>query len=383
MTAAIPTPLQPGVVPVILVSGVREGAMGSAAISLLLGLPDAVAVRHTIDAERRILTRIVSDVTGILEHEELDLAHACVSCAIREDIVPALERLASSGRWSAIVACLPVAADARQVCRVLAWSPRDAPHAGIAAVVVALDGATVAEDLLGDDLLRGRGWATSDDDERGLAEVGGAMVEYADVVCATEAPDPDELALLRALARPGVPVVTDPSMLDAATLAAGVHGFRSAEDWVGEVRRGALPPLPPGGVWRLDLRSDRPLHPRRFYDELAVLGSGPRRSRGCFWLPTRPGVVCVWDGAGGQVGVGAAGRWAGRKPLTRITIIGLDDDMEDRAAIAEVFHRCLLTDDELDTRGRIWDDSRDGFEPWLGPIERAAQPGLLDLATDN
>ena len=37
-------------------------------------------------------------------HFEIDVEHACTSCAIREDIVPTLERLAASGTWETIVA---------------------------------------------------------------------------------------------------------------------------------------------------------------------------------------------------------------------------------------------------------------------------------------
>lgn len=359
-------------VPVVLISGVQEGAMVSAGLSLQLGLPGAVSVRHTIDPGRQLLTRIVSDVTGVLEREELDLAHACVSCAIREDIVPTLERLAARGRWGSIVACLPIAAEATQVCRVLARSPRTAPHVTISAVVAALDGTSVADDLLGEDLLDERGLATSEDDRRGVAEVASAMVEYADLVCLTQMPDGDELGLLAALARPRIPLVTDPSTIDADTLVAGIHRHQAVEAWVAEVRRGALPPLPPTGVWRLDLCSDRPFHPLRFQDELTILGGGLRRSRGCFWLPTRPGAICVWDGAGGQASVGSTQKWGRETPLTRITVIGLDDDLESRAEIEGAFGRCLLTDDELATRGRIWEESWDGLEPWLGPIEHAA-----------
>lgn len=89
-----------------------EPAVSSASISLLFGLPDTVAVRHGSDPERQVLTRVISDVTGVVEREVVDLADACVSCAIREDIIPTLERIAAAGRWRSIVACLPVAAAA-------------------------------------------------------------------------------------------------------------------------------------------------------------------------------------------------------------------------------------------------------------------------------
>lgn len=370
--------------PVILVSGVEEGAMLSATISLHLGLPDAVMVRHVIDPGRQLLTRVVSDLTGVIEHEEINLAHACVACAIREDIVPTLERLAAQDRWGSIVACLPVAAEAVQVCRVLAWAPRMAPHIGISAVVAALEGTTVAEDLLGPDLLDERGLATSEDDRRGVAEVGSAIVEYADVVCITEAPEPEERSLVATLARPGTPVVTDPSLLDAVGLVAGVHRHHAVEAWVAEVRRNALPPLPEGGAWRLDLRSERPIHPVRFQEELELLGGGPRRSRGCFWVPTRPDDICVWDGAGGQASVGSTQKWGRTERLTRIVVIGIDDEA---AEIPRAFERALLTDplrisattfaastrirprSKRSTAARSRSSSR-GLTPWSPPTSR-------------
>lgn len=122
-----------------------------------------------------------------------------------------------------------------------------------------------------------------------------------------------------------------------------------------------------------DLCSTRPFHPARFHDELPTLGDGPRRSRGCFWLPTRPDDVCVWDGAGGRVSIGPAGRW-GRNPdrLSRIVVTGLDDDHDERARLQGAFSRCLLTDQEMERRKQFQDESWDGFEAWLGPIERAA-----------
>ncbi len=356
-----------GRVPVILVSGIDESAMATATISLQFGLADAVVVHHSIDVEAGTLTRIVSDLGGIVERHEIDLAHACVSCAVREDIVPTLERLAASGRWRTIVARLPVSAEAVQVCRTISWAPGNAPHVTIAAVVAALDATAPAKDLLGDDLLAERGLHSSEDDERGVGEVACAMVEYADAVCFTHEPSSAELALVAALVRPRAPVVTDPALLDAQRLAAGVHRHEDVESWVSEVRSGPLPPLTSDEAWRLDLTADRALHPSRLYDEMEALGSGPYRLRGCLWLPTRPRDVIAIDGAGGQVSVGTTRQWApGQRPFTRIVITGLD---EHPVEVVRAFGRCLLSDDELRAS---WDESWDGLEPWLGPIDRVA-----------
>lgn len=360
-------------VPVVVVTGIDDAAISAAMISLQFGAPDAVAVRHRIDAERAVLVRTVSDLGGVVEHEEMPLDHVCVPCAIREDIVPALQRLAAQGRWRSIIAGLPVSAEATQVCRSLGWNPSNAPQPSVAGVVAALDGARIADDLLGDDLLDERGLALSPEDRRGVAEVACSLVEYADAVALTAAAADAEWSLLRTLVRPGAAVLADTSLLDAEALIGVVRSQADVERWVAPSRAGDLAPVAAGGAWRLDLRSDRPLHPLRFRDELAVIGAGPRRSRGCFWLPSRPDHLCVWDGAGGQVSIGIAPRGrADQRMQSRIVVIGLDDDPAERAAISAAFERSLVTEAELAAKGWRWAEGWDGFEPWLGPIAGVA-----------
>ncbi|MCR4513812.1 GTP-binding protein [Aeromicrobium sp. 50.2.37] len=360
--------------PAVLVTGVDEVAMEAVTVGLQFDLPSAVVVRHVLDVESQRLVRVVSDCTGVLERHVHELEHACVACALREDVVPTMERLAASGRWGAVVAHLPVAAEALQACRVIETYVQAAPHVHVAAVVAALDGQTVLTDLLGDDLLHERDLHTSEDDSRGVAETAAAIVEYADAVALTGPCDPAGLDLLHALVRPGVTVVDDPSALDATPLVAGAHRHDVTEAWVDVVRRDELPLHGSPHVWTLDLRSDRPFHPGRLLESIERIGGGPRRSRGSFWLPSRPSDVCVWDGAGGQLSVGTASPWGTDTPLTRIVVHGLasgplassPDDVQ------EAFEHCLLSDAELADRGPYWEVTSDGLEPWLGDVRRAA-----------
>lgn len=353
--------------PVVLVTGIEPAAMAAVTIGLQWDLPRAVVVEHRIDVAASTLLRIVSDSSGVLERVETDLAHVCVSCAIREDVVPTLDRLAADGRWESVIAHLPVGAEALQVCRVAAYEP--SADLRVAVVVAALDGPSVVEDLLGDALLAERGWHSSEEDVRGVGEVGAAMVEYADVVALCGQADDLEVDLVTALARPGALVVPDPGALEGSALVAGLRRHDRTEAWVAEVRRSPLPTVPSEHVWTLDLTSPRPMHPERLYEAIEAIGGGPRRSRGCFWLPSRPGVVCAWDGSGGQLSIGSAGAWGRSRPLTRIVVTGLDDD---GPQIQADFERCLVTEAEMRVRGTLWEVAEDGFEPWLGHISRVA-----------
>ncbi|WP_370288113.1 GTP-binding protein [Nocardioides sp.] len=357
--------------PVVLLTGVDAASMAGAMVSLQFDLPGAVAVRHEIDVEAQTLLRVVSDLSGVVETERIDLAHACVSCAIREDVVPTLERLAATGRWQTIVAHLPVGAEARQVCGVLAWDTRLARRLRIASVVTALSGAGLADSLLGEDLLVERGVQTSDDDRRGVGEVACAMVEYADVVVLDGLEgeiDRDGWALVRTLARPDAAVVRGVVDLTADLVLSRRHQHGATEAWAGNVLEAEAPQPAGSMVWRLDLRSEHAFDPVLLLDDIEVLGAGRHRSRGCFWLPTRPGDALAWDGAGGQLSIGLAEPWGRRRPFTRLLLIGLGTPP---LHLIPEFDRLLAPGATARaTTGTA--TAEDGFEPWLGPIEGVA-----------
>jgi G3E family GTPase len=355
-------------VPLVLLTGVDGDAMAHAMIGLQWDAPQAVNVRHHIDVENQVLTRVVSDITGVVERVHIDLEHACVGCAVREDIMPTLERLAGDGRWGSIIAHLPVASGADQICKIL--DTDDAPGAvlHVASVLAVVNGPSARADLLGDDLLRDRGLRTSAEDGRGVAEVHAALIEYADAVVVVGDIDETDRHLVSMLLRPGAGNVVDHLALDTAALVAARRPHSAAEAWVTPGQTVPVGLVEAGDAWTLELRSDRPFHPERLMANLEGLGGGARRSRGCFWLPTRHDQVCEWDGAGGQLSVGPCEHGT-TEPHTRLLVTGIDDGRDDLLAL---FHACLLTDQELAERGTIWESREDGFEPWLGPTRQPA-----------
>lgn len=358
-------------IPVHLVTGIHPEAMAATTVGLQWDLPDAVVVEHRIDPDRQRLVRIVSDRTGKLEEEVVDLEHACVSCAIREDMVPTLDRLGQLGRWSDVVAHLAAGAEASQVCRVAGYAAESWSF-HVASVVATFEGAGLGDVLLGDELLADTDVPTLPSEDRGLAEVAVPILEYADLVVVRGDRDPVGHDAVRALARPGALVLRDGSEIDARILQQGVHHHGSTEAWVSDVRRGPVPTPQTEQVWTMELTADRPMHPRRLEQRFEDLGVGSHRARGCLWVATRPGDVIGWDGAGGQHRLGAVATWsAATGPMSRVFVTGRHDD-DRRRSIRRAFRDCLLNDTELTRLGSLWEQHQDGLEPWLGPIRGAA-----------
>lgn len=355
--------------PLVVVTGVDPTAMDSAMMNLSWDLPQAVAVRHRIDPESQILSRVVSDATGMLERADIELEHACVSCALREDILPTLERLARDGRWATIVSCLPTGTEADHLASVLARDSALARHLRLSSVVAAVGTERLVDDLLSDDLLNERGLHTNPDDERGVGEVGCAQIEFADALMLEGDPGAESTDLVRALARPDAVVAIGAEQLDANALVNQRHQQKLASAWRSPESGMALPELGTSHAWRLDLSSPCAFHPDRFLDQIERLGTGRHRSRGCFWVPTRPGVVLEWGGAGGQVSIGSYSTWGRRTPMTRLIFTGLGTAPTDLAC---AFEDLLLTPNESLQDTQSWNVLEDGLEPWLGDIRDVA-----------
>jgi hypothetical protein len=157
----------------------------AAAASLTLTTPGVAVVRHDLRPADGTVRRVVVDADGVVEDEIVPLAHACLSCSVREDAVPTLARLAGDGRWTDLVLALPVTAEPLPVTRALSALTEpdgELAHLRLASTVAVVDLDALPTDLLGDDLVDERGIALTEDDERPVGEALAAQLEQVDLV---------------------------------------------------------------------------------------------------------------------------------------------------------------------------------------------------------
>jgi G3E family GTPase len=361
--------------PLMVLSTVDPLLRDAVAFGVVVDRPRTVVLRHDIvdGPEGGGIRRVVADADGVLEDVLVPLEHACLSCSVREDAVPTLERLARDPRWDAVLLALPVSAESVPVTRALgAATGRGGGLRGLrlASVVAALDLATFADDLLGDELLDERGLALTEDDRRAVGEALAAQVGHADVVLVAGDPAEHPVAsdLLDHVRAADGRRVDGIYAADVAALLDVAHDVRAGDRRLDPRLAAPVPGAPTAhGVWTLELRADRPLHPERLVAEVQRLGQGAHRSRGVFWVPSRPDSVCLWDGAGGQLSVGALGTWGRRAPATRLVFTGVEDV---RADLLAAFEDVLLTAEEHARGLHPWLGADDVLAPWLG--DRAA-----------
>lgn len=377
-------------VPIALLCALDAVLRDALTTDLLLDDPELVALRYdTIggpggpegagepdgaEGEGGGLRRLVLTADGVLEDEAVVLEHECISCAMRLDALPVIERLLQAGHRHGIVLVLPVAADPRAVAGALgaelsaSVGPR---RAHVASVTALVDADRAREDLLDDDLLAERGLCWAPGDRRAVGEALAAQIEYADLVVTSGEADAAGAELIEHLRGEDQLLVRGPHALAVPLLLEAIdHDPRAAEARVDPRQVGGRGGPSAHGTWTMDLASPRPLHPERFLARIEQLGGGALRGRGRFWLPTRPHSICQCDGSGGQVSIGVIGDSGAELPDTRLVITGIR--AQDRQRVQRAFEECLLTDAEWDAGLACWLGRDDGMSPWLGEHRAAS-----------
>jgi G3E family GTPase len=382
MTPSLPpTPRNP----VVILCGLDPTDLLVAGINLQCSLPGVLVVRHEVDLVAGTLRRLVSDGTGLLEDTWIELDHLCLTCALRHEIAPTLARWVRARPGVPVLLCLPATLSPLPVADLLERHQPGSELAGLVelrSVVATVGGADLEHDLLGDDLLAERE-AFPEIDRRSVGEVIAEQVEYADLVVAADGvlPRPSE-RLLRELVRDDTVLLPDPAAAGPEHLLSAERDARRARRHVDPTRRspsGAerltgdvvldVSREPGSAAWTVAVDSWRPFHPTRLLENVETLGGGALRGRGCFWLPTRPGALAVWNGAGGQLSIGTAGSWGARTPRTRLLVTGVGGD---RDVVATCLRETLATEAELAAGRSSWGVGEDGFEQWLGDYPASA-----------
>ncbi|WP_432970293.1 CobW family GTP-binding protein [Dactylosporangium sp. CA-233914] len=377
---------------VTVLAGFAPAATLAVARTLLLADPALILVRHDLTGVLQgQVQRVVRDGTQLLEDVTVELVHGCISCTLREDVLPTLLRLSRERPGRDFVLALPEAVEPEALAAACAGH---VAHESLTfdSYVAVVDAATFLADLDSSDDLRTRALHASEHDDRSVADVVVRQVEYADTVLLWDSPDHDgfESARLATLLRRLAPWATHlhtgrGSTVDCTDLARLLRRTgRHNPEVPGMLGRalegftvGVHEPVEDCGVVSVLFEARRPFHPQRLHDTLQRVTSPTLRSRGQCWIASQPDGAIGWESAGGGVTLGTLGywlaalpaqRWNEATPLRRLasnlawdpvfgdrrTVLAFIGVHMDAPAIVEDLTACLLTDDEL----------ADGFAAW-------------------
>lgn len=376
--------------PVVIVGGLHSDARKEVVDRLLRSVPGSVALHHDLaTAPAGTVLRVVRDASGELSRGEAPLLNDCACCALREDLVPELERLAGSGLTRLAVVELWDSVEPKAMAEVVAG------HGGgvldLTGVITAVDPALVLSYLANGDDLADVGLAAAASDQRTVGDTWARQLEYAPVLALVDSKDADDgdLALLAQLHPTARRVPAGSGELAQVAFA----GFDVETAAAAQHPACALLPqeAEEAGVTTFVWHRSRPFHPERLYEALEDLCCAAARSRGRFWLADRPDTLLAWDAAGGALCVESAGPWLASLPDAawemvppmRRAAASLDWHPEhgdccqhlvftspglDRDGLERLLESCLLTDAEYAAGREEWRRLPAAFDSLLDPV---------------
>ena len=363
-----------------------------------------VAVIVNDMSEINIDAAIVQTDVSLNRSEEklVEMSNGCICCTLREDLLEEVTKLAKEGRFDYLVIESTGISEPLPVAETFTFADEDGVSlsdvADLDTMVTVVDAVNFLKDYDEAKYLQDTGESLGEEDERSVADLLVDQVEFADVILISKtdlanSSDIDRLtAILKTLNTDAkiIPIAQGQVDIDEV-LNTGLFNFERAQQapgWLKEMRGEHVPETEEYGIGSFSYEARRPFHPAKFHQFLHSTDKYGKliRSKGYFWLASRPEFAGQWSQAGGIARYGFAGMFWKAIPksnwptdneyLASIDKVWVEPfgDMRqelvfigqglDQASMTKALDECLLSEEEV-LRGKAhWATLQDPFPAW-------------------
>ena len=392
--------------PVTVLSGFLGAGKTTVLTHLLNNREDKkVAVIVNDMSEINIDKSMVENEVSLSRQEEklVEMSNGCICCTLREDLLIEVTKLAKEGRFDYLVIESTGISEPLPVAETFTFEDEDglslSDVARLDTMVTVVDAVNFLNDYDEAKQLQDTGESLGEEDERSVADLLVDQVEFADVllVSKTDLIDSSKLdrliAILKTLnTRAKIIPIANGNVNINDILDTQLFDFEQAEaapGWMKEMRGEHIPETEEYGISSFVYQARKPFHPQKFHDFLhnENLAGKLIRSKGYFWLATRPHFAGYWSQAGGIARYGFAGMfWKAVPesdwPQDEEALESIKENWEepfgdmrqelvfigqglDKNQVIEALDQCLLSDDDVLLGRDHWARFPDPFpEEW-------------------
>lgn len=363
-----------------------------------------VAVIVNDMSEINIDASLVQQEVSLSHQEEklVEMSNGCICCTLREDLLLEVNKLAKEGRFDYLVIESTGISEPMPVAETFTFADEDGVSlsdvATLDTMVTVVDAVNFLRDYDEAKDIRETGESLGEEDERSVADLLVDQVEFADVllISKTDLAGQAEIerlaAILRSLNTKARIIPISQGQVPAGdilnTRLFDFERARQAPGWLKEMRGEHVPETEEYGIGSFSYVARRPFHPERafeFFHDTEKFGK-LIRSKGYFWLASRPEFAWQWSQAGGIARYGFAGMFWHAVPRDKwpedeeslenifkfwqepfgdmrqeLVFIGQGLDQQ---AMTAALDRCLLTEEEVLRGKEYWLTLNDPFPAW-------------------
>ena len=363
-----------------------------------------VAVIVNDMSEINIDSAIIRNEVSLNRSEEklVEMSNGCICCTLREDLLEEVRALARAGRFDYLLIESTGISEPLPVAETFTFSDENGDSlsdvATLDTMVTVVDAVNFLRDYEAARSLQETGESLGEEDQRNVSDLLVDQVEFADVILVSKIDLVDTaevarlVAILQTLNTEARIIPISKGQVDLESiLNTGRFDFSRAQlapGWLKEMRGQHVPETEEYGIGSFSYHARRPFHPAKLHALLHNLDAYGKllRSKGYFWLASRPQFAGQWSQAGGIAHYGFAGMFWKAVPRAN-----WPDDEEYLASIQEqwiepfgdmrqelvfigqaldqermtrALDECLLTEEEVLGGKAYWQSLEDPFPPW-------------------
>jgi G3E family GTPase len=356
------------------------------------GLKVAVIVNDM--SEVNVDAELVKNENTLSRTEEklVEMSNGCICCTLREDLMVEVERLAQQNRFDYLLIESTGISEPVPVAQTFSFVDQEngidlSRFSYIDTMVTVVDAYNFFKDFGSPETLKDRDLTNIEGDYRTIVNLLTDQIEFANVILVnkTDLVSPEQLGVLKAAIQKLNPAAR---ILESSfskvhpkeILNTGLFNFEEAEQsagWIAELNKDEhTPETEEYGIGSFVFRSKKPFDPQRFWHYVQHhFSSTIIRSKGLFWLASRPKQALVWSQAGGSLRADPAGVWWSSMTYRermhyavfvenqehiqegwdqtfgdrKNELVFIGQDMDEAQILADL-QDCLATDEELSTQ---------------------------------
>jgi len=316
---------------------VLSGFLGAGKTTLLnhilhnrQGLKVAVIVNDM--SEVNIDEKLVANGAKLSRTDEklVEMSNGCICCTLREDLMIEVEKLAKMNKFDYLLIESTGISEPVPVAQTFSFATGDELYdltqfSKLDTMVTVVDAFNFFNDFGSAETILDRELTDDDEDNRSIVNLLTDQIEFANVIILNKADlvTEQKLDVLQKILHKLNPaariIVTDHSKVDPKDiLNTGMFDYEVAEQsagWQKELELaqkgiGHSPETEEYGISSFVYTNKKPFHPERFLQYVSRdFPNTIIRSKGIFWIASRPENAILWSQAGGSLKAEIYGRW--------------------------------------------------------------------------